>query len=516
MIRNLEDGAPVQAQHADVCIVGAGAAGILLAVELLKHGKSVLLLEGGGAEVDDRSQEPYKSEVVGLQHNGVHVGRFRAKGGTTTRWGGQILELDELDFLPREGIEGSGWPISKSELTPYYARAIELEGLSRATLLDEDVWRQIKLSPPAIDSFDVTFSRWCPEPNFARLHAETLTNHPALTIWLHANAVTMNWEGSRFRSIQCKTLTGVEATFSADQFIFSLGGIESSRFFLQPQAAGGPWNRSGLLGRHFQDHIVCTAATIEVTDHAALHRTFDNVFSRGLKYQPKIHLKPDIQRAAGTLNVAGSFSFTSEFDTALGQLKGTARRLLRGQWRDTSSADVLHAVRYAPLLARQALRYRLHERAYNPPNAQVGLLVHCEQEPESKSSITLSDTRDSLGMFRTKLDWQISDREVYSMRTLVEHATKALAGIGRVIADPALLAQDASFKTKCGDGYHHMGGMRMSASPNGGIVDLDLRLHGMSNGYICSSAVFPSSGYSNPTHTVLALAVRLADHLKKL
>jgi choline dehydrogenase-like flavoprotein len=514
VIRSLLDGAPTQAQRADVCIVGAGAAGIILAVELLKKGKSVLLLEGGGEEVEESSQDPYKSEIVGLKHDGVHIGRFRAMGGSTTRWGGQILELDDRDFQQRDGVEGSGWPIQKSELTPYYARAIELEGLSHATLQDEDVWRQINLAPPSFDAFDVVFSRWCPEPNFARLYADTLKSHPALTVWLHANAVEMKWEGSRFRSVRCKSLSGIEGTFFADQFIFSLGGIESSRFFLQPSAAAGPWNRSGLLGRYFQDHVVCGVATIEVHNPAALHRAFDNVVSRGLKYQPKIHLKPEIQQSSGTLNVAASISFVSEFDEALGRLKATARRLLNGRWRENSFDDVLHALRYSPLLARQVLRYRMHQRVYNPPDAIIGLLVQCEQEPESKSRISLSDTRDSLGMFRTRLDWRISDREVYSMRTLVEHATKSLAGIGRVIPDPGLMSLDPSFKERCGDNYHHMGGMRLSVSPDDGLVDTNLRIHGMDNGYICSSAVFPTSGYSNPTHTLLALAVRLADHLK--
>jgi choline dehydrogenase-like flavoprotein len=118
VIRDLLDGSPTEAQHADVCIVGAGAAGILLAVELLKKGKSFLPLEVGGAEIEEASQGPYKSEITGLKHNGIHVGRFRAKGGSTTRWGGQIFELDELDFQQRDGIAGSGWPIQKSELGP--------------------------------------------------------------------------------------------------------------------------------------------------------------------------------------------------------------------------------------------------------------------------------------------------------------------------------------------------------------------------------------------------------------
>jgi len=514
MIRDLLQGAPLEPQHADICIIGAGAAGILLAVELLAQGKTVLLLEGGGTDVEDASQDPYRSELAGLNHDGVHIGRFRAHGGTTTRWGGQILELDDLDFLPRPGIAGSGWPIPKSELTPHYARAIQLEGLAHATLDDAAVWQQIRITPTTIAGFDTIFSRWCPEPNFARLHSATLEQHPALTVWLHANVVAMQWDGPRFRAVQCKTLTGIEATFTADRFIFALGGIESSRFFLQPEAAAGPWNNTGLLGRHFQDHTVCTAATIQTAHPALFHQAFDNVFSRGLKYQPKIHLKPEVQAAEGTLNVAASISFVSDSDEALARLKTIARRVLQRRLGETTFDDILHAVRYSPLLARQGLRYRLHQRAYTPPEAVIGLLVHCEQEPESASSITLSDQRDALGLLRTRLDWQISDREVYSMRTLVEHAITALSGIATLTPDPALMALDPDFKKRCGDGYHHMGGMTMSPSPAHGLVDTDLRLHGMENGYICSSAVFPTSGYSNPTHTLLALAVRLAAHLR--
>ena len=84
--------------NADVCIIGAGAAGIVLAVELLRLGKRVTLLEGGGPDVEEPSQDPYRSVLAGLPHRGIHSGRFRAKGGTTTRWGGQILEFDEADF----------------------------------------------------------------------------------------------------------------------------------------------------------------------------------------------------------------------------------------------------------------------------------------------------------------------------------------------------------------------------------------------------------------------------------
>ena len=416
--------------------------------------------------MEEPSQEPYQSELAGLNHTGIHIGRFRANGGSTTRWGGQILELDEIDFTRREGVAGSGWPFPKSELTPHYARAIELEGLSRAVLDDNAVWRQIGLTPPKFDSLDTVLSRWCPEPNFARLHREMLEQNPAVTVWLHANAVDIGWEGARLRSVRCRALNGIEATFTADEFVFCLGGIESSRFFLQPRAAGGPWLRSGLLGRYFQDHIVANGAVIEMRNPYAFHSVFDNVFSRGFKYQPKIQLSPAQQASLGTLNVAASVAFLGDTEQELVRLKEIAKRIARGHWRETSFHDLLHAVRHSPLLAKQVYRYSAKHRAYNPTgsNSRIELLLHCEQEPESESTITLSDQRDSLGMFRTRLDWRVSERELYSMRTLVEVAERSLTNIARVIPDPELAALDPNFMLRCGDGYHHMGGMRMSTS----------------------------------------------------
>lgn len=513
MIRDLEQAQPEPVAVADICIVGAGAAGIVLAVDFSRRGKSVLLLEGGGSGIEEPSQDPYASELAGLPHRGIHTGRFRAKGGTTNKWGGQILELDALDFEQRPGIEASGWPFPKSALTPYYERALEFEGLGKVTRQDEAVWQEIGETPPAFPNLEPYFSRWCPEPNFARLHRQTIEEHPGIALWLHANAVELLLEGETMRGLRCRTLTGVEAVFRANQFVFCLGGIESSRFFLQPRAAGLPWNRSGLLGKHFQDHIDCNAATVEPLDAGRFHRIFDNVFSRGFKYHPKLRLAAAEQAAHGTLNVAATMAFVSDTDATLGQLKATAKNLLRGRMGEVGVADLGFAARHLPLIARQTLRYKLQKRAYNPPDSRIFLRVHCEQEPTSRSSITLAESRDRLGLLRTRLDWQISERELATIRQYVQVAEKSLAGVARIQPDEDLLSGSADFLARCDDSNHHMGGMRMSASPANGVVDPNLRLHGLNNAYVCSSAVFPTSGFSNPTHTLLALAVRLGEHL---
>ena len=512
MIRDLLYDTPDSTTTTDICIVGAGAAGIVLALELIRQGKSVTLLEGGGAQLEDASQEPYRSEVVGLPHNGVHTGRFRAQGGTTHKWGGQILPLEQIDLDRRDWVPGSGWSLTREQLDPYYARALSLEGLENVQRQDEEIWRAAGQSAPKFEALDTYFSRWCPEPRFAELHRDALANSPGLTVWLHANAVELHLDGEQATGVRCRTLTGREHTFTARQYVFSLGAIESSRFFLQPRPGGLPWNQSGLLGQHFQDHIDANAATLQPLHPARFHAAFDNVFLRGFKYHPKIRLSPDTQRARQTLSVAATMHFLSDVEESLNSLKSTARRLLKGRFREVSAVDLTALAANLPLLARQSYRYAVQHRAYNPPG-KIMLRLHCEQEPLSRSSITLAESRDSLGLLRTRLDWQISAAELASMRTFVELAATSLAGLATVTPDSRLVTLDPAFATRCDDSSHHMGGMVMHASPRQGCVDEQLRLHGTRNAYVCSSAVFPTSGNSNPTHTLLALAIRLADHL---
>jgi choline dehydrogenase-like flavoprotein len=513
MIRDLLLDRPDNSITCDVCIVGAGASGIVLAVELVRLGKSVLMLEGGGAEIEEDSQNPYRSEIVGHRHNGIHTGRFRAKGGTTRKWGGQILELDSQDFEKRAAVAGSGWPFAKTALTQYYEKALQLEGLSNVERSDSAVWQQIGEEEPAFEELESYLSRWCPEPDFTYLHRQIIEQSEALTLWLHANVVAIQFEGETSRAVQCQTITGVGAVFQAREFVFCLGAIESSRFFLQPSMERHPWNTSGHLGKNFQDHIDCNIATVEPREDRRFHQVFDNIFTHGFKYHPKLRLAPSVQESLGTLNVAGTIAFTSDATEELATLKSTAKTLLRGRIGQLGGKDFAHAVRNLPLLVRQTWRYAMDHRIYNPPGGSILLRVHCEQEPLSASSITLSDCRDSLGLLRTRLDWRISENEVETIRAYVMVVQQSLAGLARVTPDADLMAHNAAFIEKCDDSNHHMGGMRMASSSAEGIVDPDLLLYGTKNVYVCSAAVFPTSGFSNPTHTLLALAVRLAEHL---
>ncbi len=169
---------------------------------------------------------------------------------------------------------------------------------------------------------------------------------------------------------------------------------------------------------------------------------------------------------------------------------------------EVTRGNLTHTAKHVPMLFHQVWRYKIQRRAYAPPEVRIFLRIHCEQEPTSRSSITLTDQRDPLGLFRTRFDWQISERELETIRQYVLIAQRSLAGIATIIPDEDLMSGSPNFLTRCDDSNHHMGGMRMSTSETTGIVDPNLRLFGTSNAYICSSAVFPCSGFSNPTHTI--------------
>ncbi|HLI77039.1 MAG TPA: GMC family oxidoreductase [Acidobacteriaceae bacterium] len=515
MIRDLREGSPQPSPQADVLIVGAGAAGIVLAVELARLGRNVLLLEAGGKTLEESTQDPYQTDLSGLPHRGVHEGRVRMHGGTTNKWGGQILELEAADFEPHPWIPGSGWPFPKAELAPHYARALELEGVAGSLRDDREVWQALHETPPTFPQLELYTSRWCPEPNFARLHRQVLEVHPRIQVWLHANVVQLILDDHQAAiGLRCRTLTGQEATFHADRYIFSLGTVESNRFFLQPRLSGAlPWNQSGLLGRHFQDHIDSDAATVRPKDPKAFHQIFDSIFLNGYKYNPKLRLTRAAQQKHKTLAVGGTVFSVSDVDEALTGVKTTAKHLLRGRLGEVTGTQIASLLRHTPLVARQTYRYAVQHRSFHPADAAIRLRVHCEQQPDSASTITLAPERDQFGLLRTRLEWCIAPRELHTIRTFIQTAQTALAPHAELTPHPDLFAPDDRFLAHCQDSFHHMGGMRMNASPHLGVVDPDLRLHGTPNIFVCSGAVFPTSGFSNPTHTLLALAVRLANHL---
>ena len=518
MIVDLEKSMAIKADGYDVCVIGAGAAGIVLALDLAQRGFQTLLLEGGGKGYEARSQDLYLGEISGRDYKGLYDGRFRTLGGTTTQWGGQILEIDDFIFMKRPWINGSGWPFPKSELQPFYDKASRWERLDQSLKDANDIWQALGLTTPDFEGALVSaLSQWCPTTNFARMYGEAIATSKTLTTVLHANAceVLLSEDESNIAEVRCRTLKGEETGFRAKLFVLCMGAIEISRFLLHPDAKRNPtpWGRRGLVGRYYQDHVSCIAADIVEPDEK-VSDYFDYVSYSGFRFQPKMKLSPVNQEKLKTLDVCGFvLSFTGE-DDDLALAYETYRFLKTRRLKKLNSRRLLHFLAHVHELAWHKIPY---SRALKSKGKQrtFKLCVNTEQAPLSDGRIELSEQVDALGLHRPRVIWKITEQEVHSIGRYVDTIDRVFANKkwGSIQPNPDLLVASDEMPAKLEDIFHHMGGTRMGHNESEGVVDPDLKIFGTKNAYVCSSSVFPCAGFANPTHTVIALALRLADHL---
>lgn len=508
----------VRNTHWDVCVIGAGPVGLCLALNLAKAGRKVVVLEAGGQGYEASVQQLYGGSTDGdIRFAGLTEGRFRGLGGTSTQWGGQILEMDSHIFERREWIEGSGWPISKSTLAPYYQRALEFEGLGALTRDQHELWTKRNVEQPDLGPLLQTdLSQWCPERDMGRRHAEAIATLPGLNVLLHANvaAFELDADGRRIVGAVCRNAAGEEVAVRAAAYALCVGGIETSRLLLQELADGSeaPWTRSALVGRNFHDHLRVNVAKITNVGTADLGQIF-NYFSVGTeRFHPKIKLAPATQQEHGTLDVTGTIVETSDGVDNISRAFTTIKLIKSRHFDRIVPADYLHMLRHLPYLLwhKSALLRRL--KPDFAPRGDLSLIVHCEQSPLTAGHIRLSEERDRLGLFKPHVHWSLSDLETHSILTFAKAVKQTFEALGAARVD---ISDDVEMRMSewIGDSYHHLGGAKMGSSEENGVVDSDLRLFAVDNGFVCGTAVFPCSGYANPTHTAIALAERLGDHL---
>lgn len=500
-LRRLGDGEELEAA---VCVVGAGAAGAALAHELAGAGVDVVVLESGGLGDDPDVAALNEAESAGLPHHGLVHGRVRGLGGTTRVWPGQCMRLTPHDFERRPWVAHSGWPVEAAQLAPFYARAERLLGISRdAAALD--AWAAFGVPAPGFDdsALHADVGVFARRPRMAEL----LRAASVRTV-LHATVTSLRADEGRSRveAVEARSTGGGLLTVRARWFVLAAGGIENPRLLL----ASGLGN--GSTGRFFQDHPVARCALVHTDRPRALQELF-GVFSRGgRRYYPKLVLPPAVQARERVLNCSGNVVY--DFAPRSGAEAATRIvRRLRGR-RGPAPRDVVDALRGAGDAAATAMRMLRGRPRVSPP-ASIELLLVCEQAPNPDSRITLSDEADPLGVPRARLDWRLTDLERRTMETFAHAVARELErlGLGRVEPADWLGGRADSWLEHVHDAFHHMGSTRMASDPSEGVVDAGCRVHGVSNLYVAGSSVFPTSGYANPTSTIVALALRLADRL---
>jgi choline dehydrogenase-like flavoprotein len=505
-------------QCAETLIIGSGAVGLTMAVHLARAGRRVILLEAGGRGVETASQDFFRNaQSRDRQLRGLHLGRFRALGGTTNFWGGQLLPFDPIVFEERPWVADVGWPITRRELDPYYERGYELLGMGQH-LTDEMVWRRLNLAPPSLgDDVEVFFSVWAPEPNFAVLFRKEIGSSEKLYAFINAPVVALELDqsGERVTSALVRTVAGTERRFSAQRVIVANGTIEIARLLKLPLADGrqGPWAGNRWLGRGFVDHIDCIGAEVTPLDKQRFHDLFDNAYFDRIKYMPKLKLSEKVQREQELPSVTAQFLFKSKLLEHLGNAKLLAHALLQRRFQGQLVPELRSFLSGLRVAFPMVVRYLRDRRMYNPADQGIYLGLITEQIPIEESAIHLTRKCDHLGMPIIEVDWRIDGREIESMAALGERVARYLERhqLASVRLDPDLVARDRAFLLKGVDTAHQMGMARMADSPAEGVVDRNLKVFGTRNLFVAGAAVYPTTGFENPTFTAIALGLRLAD-----
>ena len=501
---------------ADLCIIGAGAAGITLAREFDELGVRVCLLESGGLQYEPEIQALNEGVDIGFQE-GSTVGSsgLRYFGGSTNHWVGHCAPYNPMDFESRPWVPHSGWPIAKEDLDPYYQTAQSLFDLGpnqyELTKIPE-----MKSGIPAFDPTKISAKVWqMSSTRFGIKFRKDLEQAKNISVYLYAHVTELvtNKENSKVGSVKIRTLDGKNGNVRARYFVLACGGIENARMLLLSNGASpnGIGNQHDLVGRFYMDHLrVHYAATAHVVDDHLFDGVIDYFSAGGVQYKPLLCPTDRTQRDAETLNWCVQIAKIPPMQNeGLDAADEIYNDLLEGEWPDEFSRKAWAVVSDLSSVARGLYR------RYKPRS--LHFLARCENAPNYDSRITLTTERDAHGQNKAQRNWLVTTREKDTIRSAMRLMGEEIGrlSLGRVKLANWLLEDDNFWPDYLyGGGIHHVGTTRMASDPKNGVVDKNCRVHTTENLFIAGSSVFATSGYTHPTLTVGAVSLRLADHLK--
>ncbi len=515
--RSVADGSIIKT---DLCVIGAGPAGISIAREFIARGLQVCLLEAGGLEYDDETQSLYKGENIGHPYYDLNVLRLRFFGGGTNHWGGWCLPLDSIDFEARPGIPDSGWPIDMGHLEPFYRRAAEVCGAG-AYEYDPERWEDESQPRLALaeDKFRSAVMKRAPTL-FGQVYRDELDRSSNVHVYLYANVVELETD-SNARSVtraRVATLQGARFHVEAKAFVLATGGIENPRVLLASNKvqSAGLGNGNDLVGRFFMEHLLMPGAMFLPSDPNFSLAYYEEPLSETVMGTGFLRVAPELMRAKKLLNARMLVMPGVAKELAMKDSAGvSSATLLWGAVRTGRSPGDLSSHIANVIGDLDKIAIYSYWRAFRSPADPVSLKYEIEQAPDPESRVTLGPELDALGTPRVRLNWKFGDLEQRTFRQVSEALAIEVgrAGLGRIqIVDD----DETGWPPGLRGGWHQMGTTKMNADPAHGVVDPDCRVHGVANLFIAGSSVFPTSGTSNPTMTIVALALRLSDHIKGL
>jgi len=514
---------------AEICIIGGGVAGITLALEFGRRGIETCVLEGGGLKFNSASQSLYRSENVGLAYD-LHASRTRQLGGSSNCWGGWIRPFIDIDFEQRDWVPNSGWPFDLTEVEPFYHRANDLVKVNDHSF-EPQFWRehlsvkQVQLLELNDGSLETIVSKFSPPTRFGRDYHASLEAARTTKVLLNANVteIVTNDEATTVTGVHVATSTQKTFFVRAKRTILAAGGIENARLMLLSNkvAERGLGNRYDVVGRYFMEHPRIRQGQMVPSSNATAFRFYD---ARHTYHNPELAvdgtsasahfgLAEQVQRHEKLVQCRTYFRAcrAGEDSDVTERFHELYSAIRLKNYRNIKLRTFASVARGSPNLMA-SLIYRRLKLAAKSDYFQIESVV--EPVPDRESRVTLSRQRDSLGLNRAELNWRVGNLEKRThlrMLGLMKSQLEA-SGMGRVDLEEA----DTGLQLPIIGCNHHMGTTRMHTEPRLGVVDKNCKVHGMHNLHIAGSSVFPTCGNDMPTLTIVALTLRLADHITAL
>ncbi len=508
----------------DICIVGGGVAGIVVANELAETGLKIALVESGGEQYHQASQDLYNSNTTDFPFPNTAYTRLRFLGGSSNHWQNNTSPLSALDFEKRDGIANSGWPIKYDSIEPYYSQAeiycgVDSDGYNLEKWIKTSGMSDITASSSKIET-RIAKIPFLPT-RFFKQYGEKLVLSDNVEIVTFSNIVDIEFNANKAQLERAifKTLKGTEFSITANKFVMCLGGIENARMLLHfnQKYHNKLGNKSDTLGRYLMEHPTPRAA------HLIAERTPELDLYFGYREEKKsivgfFSLTDKTVRDNNTINLR--MPFVPQTNYALSD--GISSSHIFGQslsnyelpadasthaWNILSDIDMV-----IESIARKTFDTKIFDHASEIGGFEIPMMM--EQTPSKDNRIILSNNKDELGLAKIDVQYRITELDKQRLWRSLDICAREIAMLGfgrlKILKERSLRL----WRDQLGFSAHHMGTTRMADTPDSGVVNEDLKVFGTNNFYIGGSSVFPTGGSVPPTLTIVALSIRLAEHIK--
>jgi len=450
-----------------VVIFGSGPAGITTALELEKKNIKCLIIEAGNENYSDVSQEFYKGKIIGDQITDLSISRLRQFGGTSGHWGGWSKPMEEYNF--------ELWPLKASELSSYVKETCKILSISnqfRKTSLN-DFFNQIEFQYSSVRFAD-KFKDHIKNSNNILLVLNTQLSH----------FVGNNKDTKYALCISNKSIKKVTAKY----FVLACGGIENSRILLWTKEKNKKFINNDLpVGKYWMNHPWLLGG-VGIINKKKLKKKLKNNF---LEYNGPLHFASKKKLINNKKILSGALYMNAKEDT----------KVYKEIIKDILCVAPEYGKKIASMVFKKSLKCG-------------NIFMNLEENPNENNKIILDKEKDKFGIPLVKLYYKKDQDSLRTAKFFLEEFGNLCRteDLGRIAIKDNIYNLEGYEHMGA---HHHMGGTRMGIDKFNSVINKDLKVHDINNLYIGGSSSFVTSGYTNPTFTIVQLAIRLAKKISE-